>query len=285
MNWRAKKSRYDSAQYRRDGWAFGPKVFDEATVLMLRGACDRLMEGAVDHPIPERVRPYLQDVNRGRRSLCVITHAAYRSDAIKRALVNSRVGEVASRLSGHSTLRLFNSALVFKPSRFADAPSSEEKIDWHRDSAYFETCSCDDMITAWIPLQPTVRHSGSLSVKPGTHGVIDDQAAADLKSFITCDGSESFDGALDLSVESGQAVYLHARLLHTTRENLDLRDRYALVFFLQSGGNTYLPPKMEAAHATRHTNDLLCRKTRDGHPDYADPVFCPVVWPQPGMAL
>jgi hypothetical protein len=61
--------------------------------------------------------------------------------------------------------------------------------------------------------------------------------------------------------------------VHGSGPNHGTGPRRGIAIHLQPGDNHWVESD------ARHTNDTLTRQV-DGHPDYTDPAFCPVLYPR-----
>lgn len=199
-----------------------------------------------------------------------------------RALVSEPIiAAIAGHLAEASVIRLFHDQLIGKPPSNA---TSLSVVGWHVDRAYWKTCTSDSMITAWVPLVDITPDNGPLTVIDGSHRwgghewmtTFPEQDLAALEGKIDSQGQEIKREALNL--KAGQVSFHHGRVIHCSPENRSGQLRCALTIHFQDGDNKYCPHLDSDGRRALHINDLLCRKDKNGHPDYADPDICPVLW-------
>jgi hypothetical protein len=57
------------------------------------------------------------------------------------------VGATAAALSAAAGIRLWHDQLLYKP---VDRPGISARVGWHTDRQYWQSCSSEDMLTAWV---------------------------------------------------------------------------------------------------------------------------------------
>ncbi len=76
------------------------------------------------------------------------------------------IAACAARLSGAAGLRLWHDQLLYKPTGTAGEAGN---VSWHTDRYYWQTCSSEDMLTAWIPFADVSAADGAMSMVDGSH--------------------------------------------------------------------------------------------------------------------
>lgn len=94
--------------------------------------------------------------------------------------LNIMVTATAAKLAETKSLRLFADSLVNK---FPEKKESKGVVGWHSDKAYWPTCSSDNMLTAWIPLQDCTIDMGLLTHIDGSHKWKNDVFLKNFYSF------------------------------------------------------------------------------------------------------
>jgi hypothetical protein len=277
----------DIASYREHGYWVSPvivpdSVLDEAERGMARfyaGDVDRLLSvdrrSGVAGPVDNIIGAY--------------SHWGWRSEhgnvMRKNDYVTLRVGELAqlahypavaacaARLSGADGLRLWHDQLLYKPIR---TDGERGNVGWHTDRHYWQTCSDEDMLTAWIPFADVAAGDGAMAMVDGsyrwsdgagiewqhtTFSVIDDVLATHRARLVP------------IELRRGQVSFHHCKTLHGSGPNRGAAPRRSLVVHFQATTNQYVE------RGRRHPNDDLVRRTDAGHPDYGDPAICPVLYP------
>ena len=266
--------------YREHGWWVSPCVIPDALLERVRAALQRFYAGERDHDLPDVAKsrdwsPEDGDVLR------LNSYVSMQMDAVAELVRLPVIGRMAARLAGTEQIRLFRDSVFYKP------PSSGAQrtlVGWHVDRAYWLTCTSESMLTAWIPLDDSDASTGTLSVIDGSHRWSDH---ADLRTFEEQDLSalerRFRPGVADvreirLTVPKGAISFHHCRTIHGSRENAAARPRIAVTVHMQDAGNRYRVAWDHENKRVHHLNDILCRTTPDGNPDYADPTIFPVLW-------
>lgn len=266
----------DIAHYRAHGWWLSPPVLSDDTLDMLAFGIERYRLG-------ERDRHLAVELG-GDADSATVAQLDYLSLQINEfldALLDSPVGEMAAALADTSSVRIFHDQVVIKPPY---DPTRSARVGWHSDKAYWSSCSSENMITAWIPLEDVPEEKGPLAVWDGSHTwpatetlhTFGDQDLLAIESRFAERGNAPQVRTLPMS--RGQVSFHHCRLVHGGYPNKTDADRIAYAIHMQDAANAYVAPDA-ASGRTGHINDLLCRMTPDNEPDYADPETFPKLWP------
>ncbi|MEU6172339.1 phytanoyl-CoA dioxygenase family protein [Streptantibioticus parmotrematis] len=277
------------AFYQEHGWYLSKKLLTDEEVDALDAAADRFYAGHRDRTLPVRPprlaywEPSRGDVHRHN------DYIFYEDDTVRRILSKPLIGAVAARIAETGQIRLWNSTLIHKPPR----PEDEGNIvPWHFDRHYWQTCTSDEMLTAFVPFHHCDEELGTITMVDGSHrwkeiGGND----ATTRHFAERDRSE-LDEMLEenaafnnetvrkvpVVIPKGHISFHHCRTYHGSGLNRGTRPRRAISFHLQDQANQWRPFRISTGEQVVYNNDVLVRKTADGHPDYADPDFCPVLW-------
>jgi len=103
-------------------------------------------------------------------------------------------------------------------------PDSDKFVSWHQDSHYWGVEE-GELVTAWIALSPATVESGCMRMLPGSHL---EQTLEHIDTFhdenMLTRGQTIFDGvdeskAVDIEVDTGEAVFFTYRIAHASRPN------------------------------------------------------------------
>lgn len=269
----------DLAFYRTHGWWVSGIVLPDEILDELAYAIERYAAGERDRPLPKSLIPHWSGVP--ERGLRQADYLSLQLDAIMNFVHAPPLPQLACALSGANEVRLFHDQLIWKDPGGAAAQAS---VGWHTDRAYWRSCTSEQMLTAWVPLQDTSEDMGSLAVWDASHLWPDTD---DLHTFDEPDlrqietkmrTANRIPEILVLPLRRGQVSFHHCRLVHGSYPNYSNRARLAFAIHYQDGGNRHTPLSATGRSAV-HLNDLLCRTSPDGSPDYADPEICPILFP------
>jgi hypothetical protein len=279
----------DVETYGRRGWFLSPRLFTDIEVDELVAASERFYANGRDRGLP--VRPprlaYWEPQHGAVQRHNDYIH--YESDAIGRILRKPLLGAFAARLAQADEIRVFQSTLIYKPPR-ADEPTNV--VPWHFDRHYWQSCTSDRMLTAFIPLHDCDEEMGTITMVDGSHrwhetGTDDsttrhfaDRDKQDLEQLLHANAAHNNTEVhkIPMVIPKGHVSFHHCRTYHGSGPNRSSRPRRAISFHLQDGGNAYRPYPLATGGVVQYNHDVLVRRTSQGHPDYADPVFCPVLW-------
>ena len=279
----------DVAFYREHGWYLSRKVFTDDEVDALIEASDRFYAGERDRTLPVRPprlaywTPERGDVQRHN------DYVHYESDAFARLLTKPLLGAVAARLAGVEEIRVFQSTLIWKPP-VAGEPSNI--VPWHFDKHYWASSSSERMLTAFIPFHDVGVENGTITMVDGSHRWTetggDDRTTRhfaerdrdDLEQLLALNAAHN--GAqvtkVPMLIPKGHMSFHHCRTYHGSGPNVSGHPRRAVSLHLQDGDNAFREHRLSDGTLASYNHDVLVRRTADGHPDYADPPFCPGIW-------
>jgi ectoine hydroxylase-related dioxygenase (phytanoyl-CoA dioxygenase family) len=183
------------------------------------------------------------------------------------------IAACAARLSGATSLRLWHDQLLYKPT---DTEGDAGNVAWHTDRYFWQTCSSDDMLTAWIPFADVSRSDGAMSMVDGSNRWTDElQIKWESSPFSVINAvlAEQDATLVPIELRRGQVSFHHCKTLHGSGPNLGANPRRSLVVHFQPWDNEYVE------RGRYHPNDDLVSKTGSGFPDYSDPHICPELFP------
>jgi ectoine hydroxylase-related dioxygenase (phytanoyl-CoA dioxygenase family) len=279
----------DVQWYAEHGWYLSKKLLTDEEADRLTAASDAFYAGARSRRLPYHPpnlaywRPSDGDVQRHH------DYVHYESDELAAILRKPLIGAVAARLAGVSEIRLFQATMIYKPPR-PEEPSNI--VPWHFDRHYWQTCTSERMLTAFIPFHDCGEAMGTLTMVDGSHrwkeiGTDDtttrhfaDRDPDDLERLLA-DNAE-FNNAevvkCPMVIPKGHMSFHHCRTYHGSGANRSDRPRRAISLHLQDGDNRHRQVTLADGTPLKYNHDYLVRPTADGAPDYADPEFCPVLW-------
>jgi hypothetical protein len=283
----------DLAFYAEHGWYLSRRLFDDAELDALTKASDRYYAGHRDRKLPV-TPPFLaawteQDGPVQRHN----DYVHYQSDEIGRILRKPLLGAVAAALAGTYETRVFQATMIYKPPN-PDEPSN--LVPWHIDRHYWQTCTSEQMLTAFIPFHDCGEEMGTITMIDGSHRWAETGTDDSTRHFARRDRAElgeilertaRFNGAevkkTPVTIPRGHVSFHRCTTYHGSGPNLSDRPRRAISLHLQDGDNRYRPHLRPDGSPLVYNHDVLVRRTvpaggGPAQPDYADPDFCPVVW-------
>jgi len=79
-------------------------------------------------------------------------------------------------------------------------------------------------------------------------------------------------------IAKGHMSFHHCRIYHGSGHNVSGRPRRTISLHLQDRDNQWRPYRRPDGGVLVYNHDVVVRQTSQGCPDYADPVYCPVLW-------
>ncbi|MEU9497341.1 phytanoyl-CoA dioxygenase family protein [Streptomyces sp. NPDC048196] len=278
--------------YQEHGWYLSKKLLTDDEVDALDAAADRFYGGHRDRTLPVRPprlaywEPEKGDVHRHN------DYIFYEDDTVRSILSKPLIAAVAARIAETSQIRLWNSTLIHKPQR---ADDERNIVPWHFDRHYWQTCSSDEMLTAFIPFHDCDEEMGTITMVDGSHRW-KETGGDDTTSrhFAERDRSELEDMLAEnaafnnsevvkvpVNIPKGHISFHHCRTYHGSGYNVSDRPRRAISLHLQDRTNQWRPYELSSGDLVVYNNDVLVRTDAHGNPDYTDPDFCPVLWEDP----
>lgn len=269
----------DVAYYRENGYWISPPILTDEVLDAAERGMRRHHTGDVDHQVPGDPdwtlwgwRSVDGDVLRKN------DYASLRVEELALLVRQSVIAGCAARLAGAEEIRLWHDQLLYKPSGSA----RQGNVGWHTDRHYWQSCSSQEMLTAWVPFHDITYAHGPLMFAAGSHRW---NEQADL-SFFDQDLSaiDRYAAEHDLRIVTatlgrGQVSFHHCKTLHGSGPNHSGEPRRSIAIHLQPGDNHHITASSSDGTIATHDNDRLVAPRPDGTPDYADPALCPRLWP------
>ena len=198
--------------FRREGFVKLKQVCSPASLLLLRGALDELFAKALGDT-PAMRFPSLEMM--------------WTIDPVARAFVLSqRLARIAAELLGVDSVRLYHDNALSKLTGCGRTP-------WHYDAHHYPIAS-ENVVTVWIPLQPTPKTMGPLAFARGIESwrrvadlpfsKFDDSYDRGIATAMRDGGVAVEDGPFEL----GEVSFHHTRCVHTAGPNRSSMARVAL---------------------------------------------------------
>jgi ectoine hydroxylase-related dioxygenase (phytanoyl-CoA dioxygenase family) len=287
-------SHADVAFYEDHGWWISPKLFSDERIDQAYESAGRYYAGSRDSELPAPIKRYLNwTPEQADRRLSKDDYVLQQSQALGAVGLAPVIGAIAARLARTEQVRLFSSSLIHKPPL---AEGDAARVGWHVDRAYWQTCTSEKMLTAWIPLHDCYAEMGTITMIDRSHRWPSSPAVEALRratTFISEDVAavehrlEEVGLAIEkvpMSLRKGQVSFHNCRTFHGSDVNRSSSPRICLTVHLQDEGNTYRPAQKPNGEPIVHNTDLLVRRLPSGEPDYRDDMICPVIW-HAGMGL
>ena len=281
-------------EYAERGWYLSRRLFSDDELDELQEASEKYYAGARDRTLPVRPprlaswAPSDGPVQRHN------DYVHFESETIGRILRKPLVGAVAAALAQADEIRIFQSTLIYKP---PNPGETSNIVPWHFDRHYWQTCTSEKMLTAFIPFHDCDENMGTITMVDASHLWKERDGGDDsTRHFAERDRSEleqileenaHYNGQevtkIPIVIPRGHISFHHCRTYHGSGPNLSPNPRRAISFHLQDGDNHYREFIRPDGSTVVYNHDVLVRRTPDDRPDYADPEYCPVIWKAAGQ--
>ena len=276
-------SEEDILLYEKTGWYISPIVLPDELLEVAVGATHSFYKGEVDFRHPEIAGP-ANDVFDGKKALINNEFVSLQKKEIKNIVRHPMVAAIGAKLSRTKEIRLFADALMCK---FPQKEKENSTFGWHRDKAYWPSCTSQNMLTAWIPLQDTTVDMGPMIVIENSHNW---DLTGELKKYCAA-GNKDLEGLKDylersktdykyipMALKRGQLSFHHGDVFHASSVNSSDKNRISITIHLQDESNTFKQAYNDAGEKIRIGYERICREDENGNPDYRDPKIFPVLW-------
>ena len=276
------------AGYAEHGWYLSGPLLTEDEVDALLEASERYYAGHRDRTLPVRPpnlacwEPSHGPVQRHN------DYVHYESDEIRKILRKPLIGAVAARLAQAGQIRAWQSTLIYKPPIESETTNL---VPWHMDRHYWQTCTSERMLTAFIPFHDCGVEMGTITMIDGSHLWKEIEGDDSTRHFAQRDRAEldailrqtaEYNGAeanpVPMLIPKGHMSFHHCRIYHGSGHNVSGRPRRAISFHLQDGSNQWREFRKPDGSLVVYNNDVVVRTTSAGTPDYGDPDYCPLLW-------
>ena len=279
----------DVAAFAEHGWYLSKKLFTDAEVDDLLSATERYYAGERDRTLPARPprlaywEPSHGDVQRHN------DYVHYESDGIAKALLKPIIGAVAARLARTLEIRVFQTTLIYKP---PIAGEQSNIVPWHFDKHYWASSTSEQMLTAFIPFHDCDEEMGTITMVDGSNNWAEvgfedstnqhfaQRDRSQLEQML--EENAAYNNAtvekIPMMIPKGHMSFHHCKTYHGSGANRSDRPRRAISLHLQDGANAYREFPLSDGSLAIYNHDSLVRRTPEGHPDYSDPDYCPVIW-------
>jgi len=273
----------DVRLYEARGWYVSPVILESNLIEAARNGAVEFYQNKIDFDfkLSERVA---NDASNGEATLLNNEFVTLQKKQFKELGFNKLVVATGAKLARTNEIRLFADSLITKkPTNNA----TKNIVGWHSDKAYWPTCSSDQMLTAWVPLQDIKPDMGTLTHIDGSNKWAAEQKWKPFFSFNNQDLGllESFlaENKPDhvktpMLIKQGQVSFHNCHTIHSSSPNVSNKDRIALAIHFQDGQNKYQKAFKENGDLIQISYDYMCGVDGDGNPDYRDPSLFPSLW-------
>lgn len=273
----------DIVFYEQNGWYISDKIIPDAILDNAIKGADDFYKGKIDFVLKNNtgIANDNLDVSSSIRNNEFVTLQKIELQILG---FYPMIGAIASALARTSEVRLFADSLVNK---LPEKPTSKGVVGWHSDRAYWPTCTSNNMLTAWIPLQDCTENMGPLTHISGSNLWKDEK---ELKSFFSFNNQDlsKFENFLNtqkpnyekqmMTLKKGQVSFHNGHTIHCSYPNTSNKNRMALAVHLQDRGNEYQEVYNENDELIVIGYDKICSKDKFGKPDYRDSDLFPVIF-------
>jgi len=138
------------------------------------------------------------------------------------------------------------------------AAAHSTQTRWHQDIRYWDF-DRSDLVSVWLALDSEDSHNGALEFIPQSHTVDFEPEAFDDRLYFKEDRAENqafIDSKVSLTLQKGDVVFFHCKLLHRANKNITQKDKYSFVY-------TVKPASTQALKGSRSERFEMIKMQRD----------------------
>lgn len=267
--------------YEDHGWYISRKVISDESIDQVLAAIERHYAGEGTTQLPNQEGYSLWRPSDGYDVLRNDEFISLRNPDIRGFLYQPIIAAIGARLMRSPTARLFIDSLLYKPP--CDV-GGQAVTGWHNDRSYWSTCSSENMITAWIPLNDVTPDLAPLTFLDRSHRwsgfenlrTFKENNLRDFESSLRARGLE-FSKVSNL-MDRGQISFHHSRTVHCSEANRSDIPRRSFALPFQPKENCYRQAFGPDGEKIVLSCDERCGILPNGDPDYADPKIFPELW-------
>ena len=272
-------------QFEKTGFHISPVIIPENIIAAARQGVCEFYAGDLDTPLPSYAG--IANDTDSATTLRNNEFSTLQKNSLKALGMHDNIIEISAALLRSKTIRLFSDSLITKKPQ---TMQSKGNVGWHSDKSYWPTCSSNQLITAWIPLQDVSLEMGPLCILESSNLW---KQSKELKQYFgfNCPDLDSFEEYLKLrgkplkkhmmTLKAGQVSFHHSDTIHCSEPNISNHNRCSLTMHFQGDKNHYQTSLDDSGEPVVIGYDRLCKKDNRGQPDYHDPQWFPLLFPKP----
>jgi phytanoyl-CoA hydroxylase len=128
-------------------------------------------------------------------------------------------------------------------------PAFSSATGWHQDIRYWSFAQ-SDLVSTWLALGPEHADNGCLLLVPGSHRLQVSTAQYDEALFFRTDLDRNraiLESQIPATLEAGDVLFFHARVLHAAGSNHTRDSKLAAVFTFHAADNRPAPGTRSAS--------------------------------------
>ncbi len=246
----------DISFWNENGYWISDKVLDDDFLERLRNAMYRIWAAEFETGKEPWGGPWRLGDN--PLSIRKMDQAHWTNNTMRELVTNEVIGEMAAKLSGESSIKLWHDQLLYKPGQGSQAAGAN--VGWHQDNNYWK-CADDRLLTAWVAFDDVSVENGCMQVVPKSHkwgrieGNFFDQDMDNYKKNVEEQTGHEFK-TVPLEMKAGCVSFHHCLTIHGSGPNMTNRPRRSLVLHLMPGDATYIA----GTDNDNHMNAILMRE-------------------------
>lgn len=269
----------DVAFYREHGFYKSKRIFTDEEIEMAIAGSERFYRGERDAPLPGDFQPGWRPEH-GENVLRKNDYASLQNRELTAFIRKPLLGAIAARLCGSSSVRLWHDQLLYKP---VSSPTQEINVGWHTDRMYWQTCTSDRMLTAWIPFHACDEQMGTITMIDRSHYWSENAKNLDFFSNDLKNMERGFNSngepimKVPMHLLKGEVSFHSCLTIHGSGPNFGTMPRRSIAVHIQDGENRWRDHRHPGRDDIGDDLDNQCRRI-NGIPDYSDPFMNPVLW-------
>lgn len=274
----------DIELYEQNGWYISEKIIPDNILDAAVNGAKEFYNGKIDFTLKNNTEAIASDAYNAASAIRNNEFVTLQKKELQNLGFYPMISAIAAALERTTEVRLFADSLINK---LPEKPTSKGVVGWHSDRAYWPTCTSNNLVTAWIPLQNCTDDMGPLTLIDKSHLWKDEKKLKTFFSFNNQDLSK-FENFLEtekpdytktmMTLKRGQVSFHNCHTVHSSFPNTSNKNRLVLALHLQDKSNAYQKVYKDTGELIEIGYDKICDKDIFGNPDYKDVDLFPVIF-------
>lgn len=149
----------DIKHYEEMGWYISKKIIPDEIIDSAKKGASAFYKGEIDYNLDHKIG-IADDIFDANLAIQNNEFVTLQKKELQKLGFYPLISAIASMLARTNKINLFADSLINKlPQKL----TNKGIVGWHSDKAYWPTCSSNNIVTAWIPLQDCTENMGPLT--------------------------------------------------------------------------------------------------------------------------
>ncbi|KAK3242261.1 hypothetical protein CYMTET_48040 [Cymbomonas tetramitiformis] len=263
--------------YRRDGFAFGPRVIPADLLTRVNAGCDEVLSGIYDTGISPTEIGFTGDPTQLRK----IDNPHFSNRSIAELVTSPELAQFLAKALGTSFIQAWMVQLLHKPPAPLDetSPVGNTAVGWHQDRHYWVPWWTpeSEVLTAWIALSDVEEDSGPLGTQELGYlpegadffGAASDEQLEKMRLHVSTEDAHLLEAPVAGVLPAGAFSLHHRLIVHGSKSNVSRKPRRSIAIH-------FIMEKAMPESGSGGSNDLINLQIMKGMLE--DKSGCPLMF-------